>query len=180
MIIGRVPWLAVALPLLAGCSKLVDTVKGEKASTAPAPVASASPSAPKATATTPPPPSAAKGDPCTWLTADDFKAAGLSMGRAKRENGIAGPGCTWDPVLGAGGFLHVEVMSLDAYAKRKERDTATLVMLAGIGDEAFIAKATAGHAALVKKGDRAARIDGNASLDRGKLEPLANAISDDL
>lgn len=131
---------------------------------------------PQAKAEKTPAASAGGSDPCAVLSAPDFESVGLKHGKSKRESNMADGGCTWDAVLGSGGFLHFEFMTANAYVKRKERlaDRATTVN--GIGDEAFVSKALVGHAIHVKKGDKYFKIDGNAQLTQQKLEPLARAV----
>lgn len=122
-------------------------------------------------------PEAAKAsDPCAVLNATDFEAVGLSQGNAKRESNMSDGGCTWDPVLGNGGFLHFEYLTGTSYEKRKDRAGAQAVAVSGIGDDAFSAKALTGHAIHVKKGAKFFRIDGNAQLTPEKLESLARAV----
>lgn len=114
--------------------------------------------------------------PCEWLVADDFAAAGLSLGKAKPESSPKGPGCTWDPVLGKGGFLSVRVTSPKDFERRKSKATKATA-LEGLGDEAILYKALTGWGLLLRKGGTCVIIDGNAQLTKEKLEPLAKAVA---
>jgi hypothetical protein len=117
-----------------------------------------------------------KTDPCGLLAAGDFAAIGLQAGRTQRGNDVAGGTvCTWDAVLGGGGFLTVHLQTVDQYDKREQR-ARDKVAVAGLGEAAFVVKTAAGHAINVKAAQRSFRIDGNARLDRGKLESLAKAV----
>lgn len=111
------------------------------------------------------------------LTAADFDAVGLHHGKSKRESNMAEGGCTWDSVLGSGGFLHFEFLTEKAYTKRKELAGSSAIAIEGLGDEAFVAKALTGHAINAKKGNKFFRIDGNAKLTPEKLESLARAAA---
>jgi hypothetical protein len=131
-----------------------------------------------AAATAPPAHAAWPGDanPCALLAAADFAAVGLKEGRAQRGNDVAGGvACTWDPVLGGGGFLTLHLQTADQYEKRQQRAKSS-EPVAGLGTAAFVVKGLAGSIINVKAGERSFRIDGNARLDRARLETLAKAV----
>lgn len=102
---------------------------------------------------------------------------GLTEGRAKGDGSMGGGACTWDPVLGKGGFLHLELITANQYGKRRERAGEKAITVTGIGDEAYVSPAPADLGIQVKKGDKYFRIDGNARLTQDKLESLARAVS---
>jgi hypothetical protein len=124
---------------------------------------------------------------CSLLEASDFEKVGLIQGRAKRDKTITGTECTWDPVLGAGGFLHLETLeaaqfekrkqrAIDADAKKTERGGGEMVMISGLGDDAFVQKWKPNETITVRVGDKAFHIGGNARLKQSQLEPLARAV----
>ncbi len=124
---------------------------------------------------------------CNLLAAEDFKKVGLSQGRAKPDKTITGTECTWDPVLGAGGFLHLQTLAADHFEKRKqraikadqkksERGGGEMVVLSGFGDAAFVQKWKPNETITVQSGNRAFHISGNARLKQAQLEALAKAV----
>lgn len=122
------------------------------------------------------PASGSPPDPCQWLGADDFAAAGLRQGKPKLGSGAHGPECTWSPVLGSGGFVTARIISAKDFERRKAR-MKTMTPLEGLADEAIVYKAAAGWALMLRKGETFVIIDGNAMLTREKLEPLGRAVA---
>jgi hypothetical protein len=173
--------LAVLAIALGACSgESADTATDQQGSS------EATRSEPAATATTATPAAPAAGHACTLLEAADFEKVGLAKGRAKPDKTISGTECTWDPVLGAGGFLHLQEMPATNFEKRRERAVRTdaekasptdrvMVVISGIGDEAFVQNWKSNPTITVKKGDRAVHIGGNARLKQDQLETLARA-----
>lgn len=115
-------------------------------------------------------------NPCQWLGAGDFEAAGLRQGKPKLGSGAHGPECVWSPVVGSGGFLTARVISAKDFERRKAR-MKTMTPLEGLADEAILYKAAAGWALMLRKGETFVIIDGNAMLTREKLEPLGRAVA---
>lgn len=124
---------------------------------------------------------------CRLLEASDFEKVGLTQGRAKPDKTITGTECTWDPVLGAGGFLHLQTLdaaqfekrkqrAVDADAKKSERGGGEMVTISGLGDDAFVQKWKPNETITVKVEDRAFHISGNARLKQSQLESLARAV----
>ncbi len=127
------------------------------------------------------------GHACRLLEAADFEEAGLKQGNAKPDKTISGTQCTWDPVLGAGGFLHIQTMgkvqfekrrqrAVEADAKKSDRAGGAMVSLKGLGDDAFVQKWKPNETITVRSGDKAFHISGNARLKQEQLESLARAV----
>jgi hypothetical protein len=123
---------------------------------------------------------------CNLLEASDFEKIGLTQGRAKPDKTITGTECTWDPVLGAGGFLHLQTLdaaqfekrkqrAVDADAKKSERGGGEMVTISGLGDDAFVQKWKPNETITVRIGEKAFHISGNARLKQSQLESLARA-----
>ncbi len=124
---------------------------------------------------------------CSLLVAADFESVGLSQGKAKADKTISGTECTWDPVLGAGGFLHLQTLGAEQFEKRKQRaiqadekksesSGGEMVTVVGLGDEAFVQKWKPNETITVRSGDKAFHISGNARLKQPQLESLARAV----
>lgn len=124
---------------------------------------------------------------CNLLVAADFESIGLSQGKAKADKTISGTECTWDPVLGAGGFLHLQTLGAEQFEKRKQRAIQAdakksegaggeMVVVVGLGDEAFVQKWKPNETITVRAGDKAFHISGNARLKQPQLESLARAV----
>ena len=178
VLVTRLMLAVVAVTIVACSGESADTSSKQQGSS------EAASSKPAATAATPA--AQAAGHACTLLEAQDFEKVGLAQGRAKPDKTIGGTECTWDPVLGSGGFLHIQEMPATNYEKRKERAVRTdaekatptdrvMVVISGIGDEAFVQNWKSNPTITVKKGDRAVHISGNARLKQDQLETLARA-----
>jgi hypothetical protein len=179
VLVTRLMLAVVAITLGACSGESADTPSAQQSREAQS-------SNPAATAAAATPAAQAVGHACTLLEAADFEKVGLGKGRAKPDKTISGTECTWDPVLGAGGFLHLQEMPAANFEKRKERAVRTdaekataadrvMVVISGIGDEAFVQNWKSNPTITVKKGDRAVHIGGNARLKQDQLETLARA-----
>lgn len=124
---------------------------------------------------------------CNLLAAADFESVGLSQGKAKPDRTISGTECTWNPVLGGGGFLHLQTLGAEQFEKRKQRAIESdakksasaggeMITIEGLGDEAFVQKWKPNETITVRVGDKAFHISGNARLKQPQLESLARAV----
>lgn len=175
---GRLVFSCIMLATV-GCSGGADQ-SGAPQSDAPPPAQQAQTSQPKAAALD-------AAHACNLLTAADFESVGLSQGNAKPDKTISGTECTWDPVLGSGGFLHLQTLGAEQFEKRKQRAIESdakksasaggeMVVIEGLGDEAFVQKWKPNETITVRVGDRAFHISGNARLKQPQLETLARAV----